>query len=356
MNHDHNNAVMAPSCCAVPGDKHTHRKFDPIFWGCSFIIAAAVLLYCARAPIPYLDTFAVSSIALVESMWWGIAIGMFFVGLMSKVPREYFQALMGRGDTFGGLVRAVIAGIFLDLCSHGILLVAAKLYERGISLAQIMTFLIASPWNSFSLTIILISLIGFWWTMVFIAGSCVVALLTGVIYMALTKAKILPDNPNTVAVPPNFSVIKDARARLKNFKITPSFFISIAKSGLQEGQMLVRWLLLGIVIAAGFQTFIPEHMFHEWFGPTMIGLGVTLIAATIVEVCSEGSVPIASVIFNQAHAPGNAFAFLMAGVSTDYTEIMIIRQMTGSWKIALSLPLVTVPQILVLGYILNLAG
>ena len=50
------------------------------------------------------------------------------------------------------------------------------------------------------------------------------------------------------------------------------------------------------------------------------------------------------------------FAFLMAGVSTDYTEIMVLRGVTKSWRIALSLPLLTVPQILLLGWIMNMAG
>jgi uncharacterized membrane protein YraQ (UPF0718 family) len=56
---------------------------------------------------------------------------------------------------------------------------------------------------------------------------------------------------------------------------------------------------------------------------------------------------------NRANAPGNAFTFLMAGVATDYTEVMSIRDTTRSWKIALFLPLITVPQVMVVGFILN---
>jgi hypothetical protein len=43
----------------------------------------------------------------------------------------------------------------------------------------------------------------------------------------------------------------------------------------------------------------------------------------------------------------------MAGVSTDYTEILALRETTHSWKIALLLPAITVPQIVILGWILN---
>ena len=63
--------------------------------------------------------------------------------------------------------------------------------------------------------------------------------------------------------------------------------------------------------------------------------------------------PVASDILNRAHAPGNSFAFLMTGVSTDYTEIMSIKETTRSWKIAFFLPLVTIPQIVMVAIIIN---
>ncbi|MBY0315451.1 MAG: hypothetical protein K2Q26_08020, partial [Bdellovibrionales bacterium] len=83
------------------------------------------------------------------------------------------------------------------------------------------------------------------------------------------------------------------------------------------------------------------------------GMSLTLLAATGIEVCSEGSVPLAADLVNVAHAAGNAFIFLMAGVATDLTEILAIRETTKSWKIALLLPLVSVPQIFILGFLIN---
>ena len=62
----------------------------------------------------------------------------------------------------------------------------------------------------------------------------------------------------------------------------------------------------------------------SWFGPTVSGLLLTLVAATIIEVCSEGSSPIAADLVTRGGAPGNGFAFLMSGAATDYTEIMVL--------------------------------
>ena len=86
-----------------------------------------------------------------------------------------------------------------------------------------------------------------------------------------------------------------------------------------------------------------------------MGLALTVLAATVIEVCSEGSTPIAADLLTRGQAPGNSFAFLMAGVATDYTEIMVLRETTKSWRIALLLPLVTLPQVIVVAVLLNVS-
>lgn len=342
------------SCCH-PADDHDHKKqrFDFILWASVSIIAATLILHFAGLGIVQVDHFAHTVLEFLSTMWWGIVLGILVVGMMNKIPREYFQVAMGRGDSISGIFRAALAGLLLDMCNHGILMIGAKLYERGVSLPQVMTFLIASPWNSLSLTIILVTLIGLKWTLAFIFFSAVVAILSGFIFMALIRRGILPDNPNKSEPDANFSVLADCKTRLKTFKPSAGFFVELITGGLHEARMLLRWLLLGIIIAAAVRTFVPHETFAEWFGPTLFGLGMTLLATTVLEVCSEGSAPVAADIMARAAAPGNAFAFLMAGVSTDYTEILVMREATKSWKIAFYLPLVTVPQIVLLGWIMN---
>ena len=125
------------------------------------------------------------------------------------------------------------------------------------------------------------------------------------------------------------------------------------KHAIKDSQIIVRWMFVGIVLIACVRTFMEVDTFQTLFAPTLAGLGLTLVAATVIEVCSEGLAPVAADLMNRAFAPGNAFTFLMAGVATDYTEIMGIKEGTRSWKIAFFLPLITIPQIVVLGYFMN---
>lgn len=359
--------TQKPSCCGATKSDNSHHhdhsknRFDIIYTSSLIIIIGAIfshyaLTYSTGSSPQMLHHFAMACIELFSSMWWGIALGIIIIGLMSKIPKELFTAALGHSNSFSGLLRAVFAGIFLDLCCHGILLVASKLYERGVSLAQVIAFLIASPWNSLSLTLILVSLIGLQWTLLYIAGSVIIALMTGLIFQHLTKSGVLPENPNKQDIPVDYNFSKEFSKLLKSIRISRAGIQSILSTGWNDGQMIIKWLLFGTVLAASVRTFIPHDLFADLFAPTLLGLLLTVLVASVIEICSEGSAPLAGELFNTAAAPGNGFAFLMAGVATDYTEFLIVREFTKSWKIALFLPLVSVPQIMLIGYIMNLAS
>jgi uncharacterized membrane protein YraQ (UPF0718 family) len=344
-------------CCAPPSkNEHQHsKKFDWIFW-ISLIgvgIGFAGYLLNLLPDDQVFHHYSSSIYELMNKMWIGLAIGIFFVGLLSQIPREFIISILGKPYTFTGILRATFAGLLLDMCSHGILLVGMKFYKRGASLGQTMAFLISSPWNSLSLTIILITLIGLKWTILFTALSMIIAIISGYIFDQLVIHNHLPKNPNTIEMPANFPFFQNARMGIQNTKFNFTFFKDILIEGFVDSKMILKWVFFGVVITALVRTFVPDDTFTTFLGPSFKGLLITLAFATVIEVCSEGSVPMASDLIHRAGALGNGFVFLMAGVSTDYTEVMAIRETTSSWKVALFLPLVTVPQIILLGYFLN---
>lgn len=341
------------ACC---DDDHDHGgKKDYLLWG-SLIICA--VFYFAHLLTPELlpdfaQHFAHSVFEMLNTMWWGVLLGLVFVGLLANIPQNLVLSVLGKGGSVNGILRATAAGVLLDLCSHGILMVGTKLYQKGASLGQVMAFLIASPWNSFSLTLIMFSLIGFKWTMTFIVLSMMIAVISGWIFDRCVDSKILPANPNAFELHEDFKFWPEVRKQWATIHWSFDIVKTIAREGMSGSRMVLRWLLFGVVLAALIRTFVSVEFFQQWFGPSLIGMVFTLIAATVIEVCSEGSTPIAADLLNRALAPGNSFTFMMAGVSTDYTEIMVLKDVTKSWKISLFLPLITLPQILVVGYVMN---
>jgi uncharacterized protein len=353
--HCHDPEPIASTCCDTPKNKPDYLL---IVSGLIVFLSYATALssdYWPTMP-QWLHVMSSGVYELINKMWWGLVAAVVFVGLLDRVPREIVTSALGEGRSFRGIFRATLAGVLLDLCSHGILMVGTKLYERGASLGQVIAFLVASPWNSLSLTIIMVTLIGLQWTLVYIGLSLVIGLISGLIFNGLVARKSLPDNParldNQRAVP----VFPELKKLLASTKITPGGIGAVLWDGLKESRMVFRWVFFGLVLATAIRAFVPLDTYTTLFGPTVAGLFMTLVAATIIEVCSEGSTPIAADLVTRAGAPGNGFTFLMAGIATDYTEIVVLRDLTKSWKIALFLPLVCVPQVLVLGWLLNQFG
>jgi uncharacterized protein len=348
------------SCCHEQPSCHAEAKAAPdylLLVSASIIVIFYIFTYLPlqiTGAIVWFETFSFAIHDLVNTMAWGVMLGIVFIGLIGRVPREFVIAILGDKQGIKGIVRATMAGVLLDLCSHGILMVGAKLYERGASTAQVMAFLIASPWNSFSFTLILWAMVGFKWMLTFLLLSMVIAIISGLIFEQLEQRKVLPVNPNRMELPENFDLIKASKQGIKNTKIDTKLIKDIAWNGLLDSRMVLRWIFFGLILAALIRVSVNPELFQTWFGPTLAGLGLTLLVATIMEVCSEGTLPVAADLLTRANAPGNSLTFLMAGVSTDYTEIMVLKETTKGWKIPLFLPLVTLPQILIIAVLLNL--
>lgn len=356
-----------PSCHGESTADTCHsssRKIDYFFW---VTLLATALLYGSALLIDQqhlahqaagrasLDALAIHVQEMVNAIWWGIALGIVMMAIVGAIPREFVMSVLGTQKGVRGVFRATAAGVLLDLCSHGILMVGTRLYERGASIGQVMAFLIASPWNSFSLTLILLALIGVSWTLVFIGLSMLIAIFVGILFDELVDRGMLPGNPHRKDIPPEFRFWPEARRQWRATSLGPSQLTALLLQGLRDSRMVLRWVLFGVLVASLIRTFVSTENFSAYFGPSMLGLLLTMVAATIIEVCSEGSTPIAADLLTRARAPGNGFAFLMAGVATDYTEVMVMKDTTASWKIALFMPLLTLPQVFVVAWFLNQA-
>ena len=357
MEHRHTEQAEHDSCHA---DAHCGHHGSSADWLLIVSATVIVLLYLAHwqfspalASIGWLNTASHSVFELMNTMWWGILLGILMISVLGRIPREFVMSALGNTPGVNGIFRATFAGVLLDLCNHGVLMVGSRLYERGASIGQVVAFLVSSPWNSLSLTLILIALIGLQWTLAFIVFSMVIAIITGLIFDFLVGRNALPANPQRIEFPEGWKFWGEARREWRAARITPSYISAMLIDGIKESRMVVRWILFGVCLASALRAVVAPETFATFFGPTLLGLGVTIAVATVLEVCSEGSTPIAADILNRAGAPGNSFAFLMGGVATDYTEVMVLKETTSSWKIALFLPMISLPQVIFLGWLIN---
>lgn len=303
----------------------------------------------------FLAVFAVSFLAPLEALndsmlsylgivWWAVLIGLILGGVIDYfVPDGFIVRVLGKRSKMT-LVNAVIAGFLMSACSHGILAIAIQLYKKGASVPAVITFLLASPWANLPMTVLLFGFFG-WKGILFVGGAMVIALITGLVFTLLDSLGWIEGPAKDVDAQ---SVTWD---RVKNFDLQASIK-GVAAGSVSLANMVLWWILIGILAASLIGAYVPAHWFMQYLGPDFTGMLVTLLFATVLEVCSEGTSPIAFEIFNKTAALGNPFIFLMAGVATDYTEIGLLWTNIGR-RTAIWLPVVTVPQILIFATLLN---
>ena len=329
----------------------------PFYRNKTFIaFAILVLVVLLSYPLGFLKPFRESLLLYFGRIWWAILLGLFMGGVINHyVPRQHISYILahpGKRTIF----YSVILGFFMSVCSHGILALSIELHKKGASNPAVVSFLLASPWANMTITIMLLGFFGLK-AFFIIISAIVIAITTGLIFRILERKNLIEKNKNIVDVEEDFSLIGDFKKRFRQYKLSTETLKSdikgIYNGALSLGNMVMWWILLGMGIASLAGAYIPAHIFNSYMGPTVSGLLVTLGAATIIEVCSEGSAPMAFEIFRQTGALGNSFVFLMAGVVTDYTEIGLLWHNVGK-RTAIWLPIVAVPQVILLGLTANM--
>ena len=347
-----NDPPSCGSCCPKPTKWYKERLF--------IVGTIVTILFISSYFIDILNPFYESFKFYIILMWIPIIAGFLVGGVIDYfIPNEYIEKYLSRHNK-KTILYAMAFGFLMTACCHGILAIAIEIYRKGASTSAIVAFLLASPWANLPITILLF---GFFGThaLIIIFSALLIAFTTGMIFLQLEKRGWVEcdkcQRGEDIAVHSDFSIKEDIKKRIKNYYFTKNNIIKAFKGTMKGSwtltKMIMWWIIIGMTIAALADAYVPAHLFVTYMGPSLLGLFITLALATIIEVCSEGSSPLAFEIFNKTGALGNSFTFLMAGVATDYTEIGLIYQNIGK-KAALWIPIITIPQILILSYIYNI--
>lgn len=103
------------SCCNTPKPEsscHDEKSsVDYVLW---ISLISTVIFYLLHWQFSYLIegvTWAVviaeSVFSLMNIIWWGIALGIIMLALLSKVPREFVISILGTGNGFAGIIREI---------------------------------------------------------------------------------------------------------------------------------------------------------------------------------------------------------------------------------------------------------
>lgn len=339
--------------CCQEGDAPRYR---PWYRSALFLISIATgFLFLLSFIVPPLNPFRQTLYDYLRMMWLPVSAGLLLGGLIDYyIPQTYISKHLAspRKRT---VFYAVGLGFLASACSHGVLALSMELHKKGASASAVISFLLASPWASLPVTLLLIGFFG-WKAFLIIGFALLIAIVTGLVFQLLSRLHWIESNPHQLALDASFSIRRDLLQRIRTYQWNIPSFVrdsrGVLKGSRELAKMVLLWILVGIVLASLAGALVPSHLFDRYLSKSFPGLLLTMVFAALLEVCSEGTSPLAFEIYAQTGALGNAFAFLLGGVVTDFTEVALVWANLGK-KTALWMLVVALPQVIGMGWILN---
>ena len=287
----------------------------------------------------------------------------FFMAAMIKVflKTETMHKHLG-GSGWWSTVKAAFIGAPLPLCSCGVVPAALGLRSAGASKNATVAFLVATPEtgvDSVSFTYALMGpVMAIARPVAAISSAIVAGLLVGKAesvhekHEAQALASVNTDSTNNINNTEASCCAKETKEKEKDCCATkieePDCCASKAnepkkqiqaplKLRLQEGlqfafgKMLkdvVNWLIIGLIIAALVQTFLPTDFF-EALGDGFLSMLVMAVIGIPMYVCASASTPIAAGFLIAGLSPGAVLVFMLLGPASNIGTLMIVKNELG---------------------------
>ena len=262
-----------------------------------------------------------------------LLLGYFLAGVIAYLlpPEQIKRHLSGKG--FKPILKAVLLGVPLPLCSCGVIPVAASLREEGAGKGATGAFFISTPQTGIDNILVTWSMVG--WHLALLRP--VLAFISG-----LTGGWFIERAAKEDAPPPEKRAGKKCCCCCVGKPAVQRNWRVIFTHGF--GKMLRSTspsLLLGLVIAALIQQFLPEDFGAKYIAGNMfLEFAAVILLALPLYVCSNASVPIAAALLLKGFSPGAALVFLIAGPASSSVSIAAMKSTLGTKATVISLAVV----------------
>jgi uncharacterized membrane protein YraQ (UPF0718 family) len=247
-------------------------------------------------------------------------LGMVLGSLVSVFGKEkihrLFTALQGKKLGVLGIIPASFIGIVSPLCMYGTIPIAASFAEKGMEEDWLAAFMMSSILLNPQLLFysaalgpaaLIIRFVSCFFCGI-AAGLCVRLFFKNRSFFNFSGFTT-PTNRDTDPNP----LLRFLKNLWRNIKATGLYF------------------LIGVVLSALFQRYVPANMTASLFGKGNRGFGL-LMAATIgvpLYMCGGGTIPLLMTWLSDGMSMGSAAAFMITGPATKITNLGAVKIVLG---------------------------
>ncbi|MCL2043600.1 MAG: permease [Treponema sp.] len=266
-----------------------------------------------------------------QQIVWYWALGMALGSLVSVFGKEKihraFALTQSKKPGILGLVPASLLGIASPLCMYGTIPIVASFAAKGMSDdspspesassfdGQIAAFMVSSvllnPQILFYTAALGVPMLIIRFVSCFVCG-----ILAGICVRLFFRNKRFF----------NFKVFE----QIANRDTDPNLLVRFLKNYGRNIRATGVFFLIGIVLSALFQRYVPPYAFARLFGSNR-GLGI-LLASTIgvpLYICGGGTIPLIITWMHSGMSMGTAASFMIAGPAMKITNLGALKIVLG---------------------------
>ena len=206
----------------------------------------------------------------------------------------------------GGAIVGSLLGLFFPVCECGVVPLTRRLMKKGMPLSAGVTFLMAAP--AFNPIVIASTAAAFGVGRVLVLRmilTAIIAIITGLVFS-------LQKDPEQLLLPMEMDIHQETQIVVPLMARVRQALIIAADEFFEMG----RYLIFGIVIAAGMQTLVPQTWMLSVASGPVVSVLALMALAIVLSICSTVDAFIA-LSFVGTFTSGSILAFLVFGPMVD---------------------------------------
>ena len=265
----------------------------------------------------YISYYFMVQLRQIAGYW---ALGMVIGSLVSVFAKDTihnaFDRIRDKKWGIWGVIPASILGIASPLCMYGTIPIAASFSKHGMRHDWLAAFMMSSVLLNPQL-IMYSTALGGTALAIRIISCTLCGIIAGIVVHIFYKDK------------PFFNF--DGFEPRASHDTNPNLFLRFLFNLGRNIKATALWFLLGVLLSALFQRYVPADDFAELFGKSNEGFGV-LMAATIgvpLYACGGGTIPLIREWLAMGMSMGSASAFMITGPATKITNLGALKIVLG---------------------------
>ncbi len=293
-----------------------------------------------RREFVYIWYYFLLQLRQIAGYWiLGMVVGSLVSVFAKDTIHGAFDRIRDKKWGLWGVVPASLLGVASPLCMYGTIPIAASFSKHGMRHDWLAAFMMSSVLLNPQL-IMYSTALGMTALVIRIVSCTVCGIVAGIVIHIFYKDKQFF----------NFEGFEPKASHDTHPNLFLRFLFNFGRNIKATG----LYFLLGVLLSALFQRYVPADKFAALFGEANEGFGV-LMAATIgvpLYACGGGTIPLIREWLAMGMSLGSASAFMITGPATKITNLGALKIVLGMKRFLLYLAFVVVFS-LVTGLIVN---